>query len=137
MTRLSVVAEFESQPGIPNRLANFNYVLLKESLDQALKKIGFRPPSGMSTLRGWALGCDNGQPICNQAVNAAIAESRVASAKADENGRAQFSNLALGTFYLFAVTRYNNHLVLWNLKLNLKPGTNSVTLDRDNAMMLD
>jgi len=37
-----------------------------------------------------------------------------------------------GTYYVFAVTRHNNQTILWDLRVDLKPGANAVTIDQRN-----
>ena len=42
----------------------------------------------------------------------------------------------LGTFYVVADTSYTHHLV-WNVRVDLKPGANSITLDERNTTPID
>lgn len=134
---LSLQNGFAAQPGVANPLAaGHGFVLLKDSLEAALTKGGFRPPPGMSPIKGMVSVCAAGQPDCRQAYTA-IAADGVAGAKTDVNGKAQFPAIPAGTYYLFGTTRYNNVLLLWNLKVDVKPGQNSVTLDQRNAASLN
>ena len=51
----------------------------------------------------------------------------------DKNGMAIFNNVpSSGTFYVVADTSYTHHL-LWNLKVELKPGANAITFDERNT----
>lgn len=51
----------------------------------------------------------------------------------DFGGKAQFSSVAAGTYYLMGVARTPNGMALWNLRVDMKAGQNSVTLDQNNA----
>lgn len=48
--------------------------------------------------------------------------------------QAQSQAQAQGTYYLVVTIRYNNQDLLWNLRITLQPGANSVTLDQRNAV---
>jgi hypothetical protein len=133
---LSVVNGFAAQGGAANPLAGVFFFLMKESLETALTKAGFRPPQGMSAIRSWVAACNNGQPVCGQAIQAS-ASSAAAFIKADATGRAQLAAVPAGTYYLFVLTRYNNQPILWNLRVDLGPGANSVTLDQRNAARIE
>jgi hypothetical protein len=43
--------------------------------------------------------------------------------------KAPFPALSLGTYYVFAMGRYNNRSIVWNLPVNLKAGQNSAVLE--------
>jgi hypothetical protein len=61
----------------------------------------------------------------------------VAKAGFDANGTAVFNNVpSSGTFYVVADTSYTHHL-LWNIKVELKPDTNAITLDERNKTPID
>ena len=49
--------------------------------------------------------------------------------------QAAFNNVpSLGTFYVVADTSYTHHPV-WNIRVDLKPGSNSITLDEGNRRL--
>lgn len=65
----------------------------------------------------------------------------VASTKLDVYGKAVFSNARTGTYtywltFLVDVPYNGSHLV-WNLRVDLKPGANSVSLDQRNTTPID
>lgn len=41
-------------------------MLLKESFETALAKVGFIPPAGTSAIQGWAKACNNQMPDCQK-----------------------------------------------------------------------
>lgn len=126
------VTGFVTQPGVPNPLGGQSLFLLKESFETVLTNGGFRPAAGIPPIQGWLAACTNGQPVCGQAL-AGIETHDAGYLKADVNGQAQFPALPSGTYYLFAMTRYNNQPMVWNLQVDLRPGQNSVMLHQQNA----
>jgi hypothetical protein len=57
----------------------------------------------------------------------------ISAARADITGKAVLPGVPPGTYYLMFALRYNNQPIFWDLKLELKAGANSVTLDQHNA----
>ncbi|MDX6402963.1 MAG: hypothetical protein QOH70_418 [Blastocatellia bacterium] len=55
------------------------------------------------------------------------------SVTTDFGGKASFATVAAGMYYLMGVTGTPRTAVIWNLKVDLKPGQISVTLDQNNA----
>lgn len=48
-------------------------------------------------------------------------------------GKATFPGVAPGTYYLVVTAGSNTQPVLWNLKVRLDPGDNTIILDQRNA----
>ncbi len=48
-------------------------------------------------------------------------------------GKASFPGVAPGTYYLVVTAGSNTQPVLWNLKVRLDPGDNTIILDQRNA----
>ncbi|MFY9607785.1 MAG: hypothetical protein WAU45_04120 [Blastocatellia bacterium] len=53
------------------------------------------------------------------------------------SGRETLPGVPAGSYYLFAVTAHNKQILVWDLRVDLKPGANSVTLDHRNTAPLD
>jgi hypothetical protein len=53
--------------------------------------------------------------------------------KTDENGKATL----LGVYYLFGIGRFEDRALVWNVKVEIKVGDNSVTLDRRNGTLVE
>lgn len=51
----------------------------------------------------------------------------------DFGGKGSFEPVPAGTYYLMGVTETPRGYAIWNLKVDLKLGQNSVTLDQNNA----
>ena len=67
----------------------------------------------------------------------AVRTNVVASTKLDVYGKAVFSNARTGTYYLLVDVPYNGSHLVWNLRVDLKPGANSVSLDQRNTTPID
>ena len=123
---------------VANLLAGKPLVVLKDSLENALASAGIVAQPGGSRISAWAHGCERAQrdPICLQGVNG-IAPYVVASTGFDRSGVAPFNNVPnSGTFYVVAETVSTNHHI-WNLRIELRPGANSLVLDERNAVPID
>lgn len=89
------------------------------------------PPLGV-----WAYSCQTGSPACKQA----LYEMRPLSAgeaKTDASGRGVLPGVPPGTYYLFSLAPHNGRLLVWDLRVVLKAGANSVALDQSNSAPLD
>lgn len=134
---LSVASGFPAQAGMPNPLAGRPLFLLRDSYETALEKGGFHIPPGMSATKAIAIACQKGRtPECQKGFNA-IPLDDVALVTTDSNGKAAFPAIPAGTYYLWATAQVRNPALMWNLRVDLKPGENTLTLDRQNAAIVD
>ncbi len=133
---LSLAAGILVQPGRVSPPSNNLVVVLRDSAETALARRGYQPPPGMSPLQGWSAACQAGAPACGEGA-AAIEASGVGSIRTDANGRAQVPGIRPGTYYLFALARYGDQRAIWNVRVDLQPGANPVTLDQRNAVHVD
>lgn len=138
---LSVNSGFPSQPGIDNPLAGKTFVLFRESFAAFLQRTGrFQGPPGSTAkalpLAAWVYSCQIQSPACTQTLYDARPNS-VSEAKADLNGRATLPAVPAGTYYLFAIAPYNQKPLVWDLRVDLKPGANSITLNQTNTASLE
>jgi len=138
---LSVTSGLPAQAGTNNALAGKTFVLFKESFAGFLRRTGkFQGPPGSTTrvapLAAWLYACQTQSPVCQQALYEARPNA-VSEAKADLNGKATLPGVPAGTYYLFAIAPYNKQALVWDLRVDLKPGANSVTLDQRNVAPLD
>lgn len=62
-----------------------------------------------------------------------VKQHAVATTVSGFDGKGRFSAVEPGTYYLVNLTEIGRSVVLWNLKVELKPGQNSITLDQRNA----
>jgi hypothetical protein len=124
-------------PGVAKLLANKPLAVLRDSLENVLAAAGINPEGAMSRAAIWAHACERAasDPVCQRGV-AVFGGYAVARTGFDGSGVATFNNVpSSGTFYLVADTSYTNHL-LWNVRVDLKPGANMVTFDERNTTPL-
>jgi hypothetical protein len=134
---LSIVSGFATQPGVVNPLAGKTVLVMKDSLENILANAGWIPPgSSTRAVTAWAHACETRNPLCQQGIEQ-VRPYVVASAKLDGNGAATLPNARTGTYYLVLQIQYNGLHLVWNLRVDLKPGANSVTLDQRNTTSID
>jgi len=113
-------------------------MVLKEDLEAILAKAGINALPATSRISTWSRACERSprDPVCQQGLGS-LRTYVAAKATFDQTGTASFSNIpTLGTFYVLADTSYSHHLV-WNVRVDLKPGANSVTLDEQNITPIE
>ena len=64
-----------------------------------------------------------------------MAAHRMGVVKTDLNGKGQFPGVAPGTYFGFGAVLSEGKALVWNLKVELKAGNNSVVLDQRNATL--
>jgi hypothetical protein len=133
---LSIVSGFRAQPGAPNPLAGRPYVLLRDSYADALAKGGVSVPAGMSPYKYVATECASRTPECQKMMNA-VKVNAASAVRADANGAGTFPGVAPGSYYLMISARYNNQSLMWGQAVQLKAGSNSLTLDPSNAIPIN
>ena len=69
---------------------------------------------------------------CKQVLSAVAAYS-AGTVKVDADGNATFPAVAAGTYYVYGAVQYNKQPLLYDLRIDLRSGTNSVTLGERNA----
>lgn len=133
---MNLAAGFAADGGAFSPLAGSKFIVLRHSVDVALASRGYRPPPGVSIYRGWMSACQNKTPGCTQGMQGIQADA-LGVLTTDPHGNAHTPPLAAGTYYVFGSTRRGTESMLWNVRVDLKPGTNSVTLDQRNAVALN
>lgn len=76
--------------------------------------------------------CDTGAPSCRVG-SEQLRPYIVANATLDKDGRTTFPDARTGTYYLFGRVLLDKVNLVWDLRVDLRPGANSVTLDQRNA----
>jgi len=126
--------KISAAPGVAKLLANKPLAVLRDSLENVLAAGGINPQGALSRVAIWAQACERAasDPVCQRGL-AIFGGYAVARAGFDASGVATFNNVPnSGTFYIVADTSYTNHL-LWNIRVDLKPGANMVTFDERNT----
>lgn len=130
---LVIKSGFPNQPPDPNPLAGLTLVILKESLESILARAGFgESGSPGSALTAYASACTTRAPSCRQA-GQQVAPYLVANARLDTYGGTTFNRIEFGTYYVVLETRYQGQHFIWNVRVDIKPGTSVLTLDQRNA----
>lgn len=132
---LSVTSGFPLQPGAANPFAGHMFVLLRESFDDVLAKSGFPIPAGTQPFKAMILACNQHSPDCSKAVTAINAQT-VSGGKLDALGKGTLSGIPPGTYYLMGSAAPGGKPFMWNVKVDLKVGSNPITLDQHNATSL-
>ena len=130
---LSIVSGFPVQAGVPNPLAGHPYVLLRDGYPDVLAKGGITVPPGVSPYSFVASTCTTRTPEC-QKIMTAVNSKAASAVRADANGAGTFPGVPPGTYYLMITARYNNQALGWSQAVQLKAGSNSLTLDQGNAV---
>jgi hypothetical protein len=121
-----------AQAGGANPLAGRAFVLLRDSFDSVLAKGGFPVPAGIAPYRAMVAACAQRTPDCQTAATA-INRQTVAGVRTDATGKATFAGVVPGTYYLMGSTLNGGQMLLWNVKVELRGGANTVVLDQRNA----
>jgi len=66
-----------------------------------------------------------------------MAAASVKTVTLDAGGRANFPELPAGVYYVFGSTKYGSGHLLWNLRVELRPGGQTLTLNERNAMAME
>jgi hypothetical protein len=129
---LTILSGFPNEAGRPNPLGSQRYTLLRDDFSTVVAKSGVAVPPGMTAAVAYGLACGIGTPDC-QKIQVSIEAESASAATADGLGKAVFPGVPPGSYFLMMSAVYNNQPLLWNLKVDLKAGQNSVTLDQRNA----
>jgi len=121
-----------AQAGEANPLAGRAFVLLRDSFDNVLAKAGFPVPAGTAPYKAMVIACAQRSPTCQTAANA-INASSIAGVRADGTGKATFAGVAPGTYYLMGSTLVGGQMLLWDVKVELRTGANTIALNQGNA----
>jgi hypothetical protein len=127
---LTVTSGFPVQAGAANLLAGRPYLLLRDSVAAALTKGGAAVPAGVSPHRAVKDACAQKTPDCRKYLLAVSADAATGLA-ADANGQATLPGVPPGTYFLMVSNQ--NNTIYWELKVQLKAGPNSISLDAHNA----
>ena len=132
---LSVLNGFPAQAGTQNLLAGHPYVLLRESFEAAIGRSGVTVPAGTSAYKVFGNACGQRTSDCQKMVSVLNADA-AAAIRADAGGKATFSGVPAGTYYLMISAVYDRQSLFWGQPVSLKAGANSVTLTPGNATVM-
>jgi hypothetical protein len=122
-------------------VARATFYLLDESLEKLLMDVNFQIYGGTDVMSGFALKYVSRELEILRGSKSTIFDDTMLKLKphiltsttTDFNGKGQFTDLAEGVYYIMHVSEIGRSVILWNLRVEVKPGQNSVTLDQNNA----
>jgi hypothetical protein len=122
-------------PSGPNPLVGTTIFLYRDSLANVLRKAGASVATGATAgeaLRAMVISC---QPPADCSAKAAAMEPLVAGrALIDSAGRGTITPpVPPGRYYVSVSARSRDSVLVWDIKVDLKPGDNSVVLEQSNA----
>lgn len=112
-------------------LAGGHVFILKHGIDAALANGGLRASPSGSAMKMWHDACATNTPACLQGRQALVADTAAATTM-DAGGKGQSQPVPAGRYFVFGSVFVDGHAMMWNLPIDLKAGTNSVTLDMHN-----
>jgi hypothetical protein len=72
-------------------------------------------------------------PGVAERAQAAIKQHAVQTVSTDFSGKAQFTDIKPGNYYITGLSGTRGGFAVWNLPVEVKAGQNSVLLDQNNA----
>ncbi|HUS12266.1 MAG TPA: hypothetical protein VMZ30_17500 [Pyrinomonadaceae bacterium] len=116
----------------PNRFGNVSLIVVKQSFEDILRNTGFGNATGrQSAIANWSEMCKAQSPRCKQGTDA-MKDSYLRMIKLGPNGNVSFANVPAQTMWLVAIVPYGNQHFVWNLRVDVRAGTNSITFDKSN-----
>ena len=119
-------------PSADNNVAGRTLWLLKQDAQVALIRGGLKSTPYASVLQTWMRACSERTPDCEKGVRALNAYS-VGYIKTDANGHALTPTLPAGRYWVLSDAKVGNKRLMWHELVDVKAGTQSVTLDQRNA----
>lgn len=133
---LALASGFPSAPGDRNPVADHGFYLLRDPLETALAKGGFAALGGVSATQRMHQACARPGPDCQKAVAAILADSATA-VKSGPDGRAVFPAVVPGGYFVFGTGQYRGKPVYWDVRVTIRAGENTVTLEPGNVRSFD
>ena len=108
---------------------------MKDSYDNVLRKIGAPVPAGTTpgkAMKAFTVACR--PPADCKPAYAAMAPYFVGKATVDSTGKATVApQVPPGSYFVSVAAPGTGGVFVWDVKVDLKPGENSVTLNPQNA----
>jgi hypothetical protein len=123
-------------PSADNKVAGRTLWVLKQDAQVALIKGGLKSNPYASVLQNWMRACAERTPDCEKGIRALQVYS-VGYIKTDANGHALTPPLPAGRYWVLSDAKIGDKKVMWHELVDVKAGTQSVTLDQRNAMPVE
>ena len=110
----------------------------KEDLESIVSNSGIRIPPGQGIDSGaelWARSVQRGYrfPGIASAIRNALATRSLARIKTNSMGEANLANIEAGNYYVVGSSSLGQVGIVWSKPFQLKPGSNSISLDLRDA----
>ncbi len=133
---LNLAAGFQADDGAFSSPAGSKFIVLRHSVEVALASRGYRPPPGVPIYRSGMSACRNKAPGCALGLQGIQADA-LGVLTTDPQGNAHTPPLTAGTYYVIGSAKRGTESMLWNVRVDLKPGANAVKPDQRNAVALN
>ena len=145
---LSFEAAVPLKSGNVQPIAGSTFYLLDRDLNQILQTSGIKPEKKLSLLNtfsmahyGSTIGVERSVKLFSSAMES-IKPQIVATTTSSSDGKGEFVSIVPGVYYLMNVSVVNlnaenltdRRSVLWNVKVQIQPGPNSIQLNESNAV---
>jgi hypothetical protein len=115
-------------------VARTEFMLLDQSLENILAEAGVpQGQTGVLSSYAFARLYPNQFPGMAERAQAAIKQHTVQSVSTDFSGKAQFTDIKPGNYYIGGLASTRGGFAIWNLPVEVKAGQNSFLLDQNNA----
>ena len=131
-----VIAFSVGAPSPDNNVAGRTLWVLKQDAQVALIKGGLKSTPYASVLQNWMRACREKTPDCEKGALALKAYS-VGYIRTDANGNALTPTLPIGRYWVLSDAKVGGKQWIWHELVDLKTGSQSVTLDQRNAMPVE
>jgi hypothetical protein len=129
---LTIKSGFPAQANAADPLGNSAFMLMRNPVAAVLAKSGTPVPAHMSGQEAIHSACEANKPECRKYL-VAVGNDAAAGAKSGANGATILPGVPPGIYYLTTSAKIGQLVMYWNVKLDLKPGANAITLDTRNA----
>jgi hypothetical protein len=137
---LNLEAAIIYQFGGAQPVAKEKFYLLDQDLEQIVKEAGetedFKPGTG-DYKRPYNMEDVKFPSLLNKQfreLQPIIAKHIKYTLETDFQGKAQLSNISIGTYYLYGVAETRKGSSVWNLKVEINRGDNKISLSQNNAL---
>jgi hypothetical protein len=137
-TRASMRVIITSQfPSGPNPLAGQKVFVMRERMDDVLRKLNLPVPPNTSPGKAMQLFATACQSTDCKPLFQEIAQYYVTATDLDATGKATLNaTAATGTYFFYSVVRTPQGSLIWDIPVNLAAGDNTITLTRANAELI-
>lgn len=133
-TTLAIEAGIIYKSGGNQPVARIEFRLLDVDFASLLSAGGLPPDPNLDPIATWGAKTryPSEDPVLLR-INEGIKQHTTQSAITDFNGKAEFTDIKPGKYFIFARAQTRGGFAIWDLPIEIKGGRNSVLLDQNNA----